>query len=95
MGFTPCKAEQPLRGMELQEKQAQKDHSIEKICLERAYSSKVSVNSRLQAAKIIDPTKAFYRQRVPESSCARKKTVDIAILVRMVTKNHAIYQNNK
>ena len=24
MGFTPCKAEQPLRGMELQEKEAQK-----------------------------------------------------------------------
>ena len=24
MGFTPCKAEQPLRGMELQEKKAQK-----------------------------------------------------------------------
>ena len=24
-GFTPCKAEQPLRGMELQEKKAQKD----------------------------------------------------------------------
>ena len=23
-GFTPCKAEQPLRGMELQEKEAQK-----------------------------------------------------------------------
>ena len=23
--FTPCKAEQPLRGMELQEKEAQKD----------------------------------------------------------------------
>ena len=95
MGFTPCKAEQPLRGMELQEKQAQKDHSIEEICLERAYSSKASVNSRLQAAKIIDPRKAFYRQRIPESSCARKKTVDIDILVRMVTKNHAIYQNNK
>ena len=24
LGFTPCKAEQPLRGMELQEKKAQK-----------------------------------------------------------------------
>ena len=24
LGFTPCKAEQPLRGMELQEKEAQK-----------------------------------------------------------------------
>ena len=26
--FTPCKAEQPLQGMELQEKQAKKDYSI-------------------------------------------------------------------
>ena len=25
--FTPCKAEQPLRGMELQEKEAQQDYS--------------------------------------------------------------------
>ena len=25
LGFTPCKAEQPLQGMMLQEKQAQKD----------------------------------------------------------------------
>ena len=25
IGFTPCKAEQPLQGMELQEKETQKD----------------------------------------------------------------------
>ena len=25
LGFTPCKAEQPLQGMELQEKEIQKD----------------------------------------------------------------------
>ena len=25
LGLTPCKAEQPLQGMELQEKEAQKD----------------------------------------------------------------------
>ena len=31
-------AEQPLRGMELQEKKAQKDYSIQEICLERTYS---------------------------------------------------------
>ena len=28
LGFTLCKAEQPLWGMELQEKEAQKDYSI-------------------------------------------------------------------
>ena len=35
LGFTPCKAEQPLRAMKLQEKEAQKDYSTEEICLER------------------------------------------------------------
>ena len=35
LGFTPCKAEQPLRGMELQEKKHKKDYRIQKICLER------------------------------------------------------------
>ena len=35
LGFTPCKAEQPLQGMELQETEAQKQESIQEICLER------------------------------------------------------------
>ena len=30
--------EQPLLGMKLQEKEAQKDYSIKEICLERNYS---------------------------------------------------------
>ena len=38
LGFTPCKAEQPLQGMELQEKKAQKDYSTQEICLERTHS---------------------------------------------------------
>ena len=38
LGFTPCKAEQPLRGMELQEKKHKKDYRIQKIYLERTYS---------------------------------------------------------
>ena len=38
LGFTSCKAEEPLRGMELQEKKHKKDYRIQKICLERSYS---------------------------------------------------------
>ena len=72
--FTPCKAGQPLRGMELQEKKSTK--RLKEICLERTYRKKVSVNSRLQATKIISQKKAFYRQRILESSCARKETID-------------------
>ena len=36
--FTPCKAEKPLQGMELQVKGAQKDYSIQEIFLQRTYS---------------------------------------------------------
>ena len=37
----------------------------------------MSVNSRLKATKIIGQRKAFYGQIIPESSSARKETVDI------------------
>ena len=63
--------------MELHEKEAQKHYSIQKICLKKTYSQKISVNSRLKATKIIGQRKAYYRTRIPESSCARKEPVDI------------------
>ena len=34
------------------------------------------VNFRLKASKIIGQRKAFYRQRIPEPSCARKEALD-------------------
>ena len=58
----------------------------------------MSVNSTLKATKIIGQRKAFYRQRIPGFSCARKETVDIDILVTSRNgdrKNHAIYENNE
>ena len=50
----------------------------------------MSVNPGLKGTKIIRQRKAFYRQIIPESSCERKKTVDINILVtsRNRTKNN-------
>ena len=55
------------------------------------------VNSRLTATLIIGQRKEFYRQRIPEPSCASKKTADIDIVItcRNGDKNHAIYQNDK
>ena len=53
----------------------------------------MSVNSRLEAAKIIGQRKAFYRQRIPESSCARKETVDIDILVTSRNGDRKIMQS--
>ena len=53
----------------------------------------MSVNSRLKATKIIGHRKAFYRQRIPESSCARKETVDIDILVTSRNGDRKIMQS--
>ena len=52
----------------------------------------MSVDSRLKATKIIGYRKAFYRQRIPEYSCARKETVDINILV--ISRNGAEKSRN-
>ena len=41
----------------------------------------MSVSFRLKTTKIIGQRKAFYGQRIPESSCARKETVEMDILV--------------
>ena len=74
-----------------------KDCSIHEICLERTCSHRMSVNSRLKATEIIGQRKAFYRQRIPEPSSARKETVDIDILLTSSNgdKIHAVFQNNE
>ena len=41
----------------------------------------MSLNSSLNATKFVGQTKAFYRHRLPESSCTRKENVNIDILV--------------
>ena len=51
------------------------------------------VNSRLKATKIIGQSKAFYRQRIPESRCARKETVDIDIIVTSRNGDRKVMQS--
>ena len=53
----------------------------------------MSVNSELRATNIIDQRKAFYRQRIPEFSHARKETVDIDILVTSRNGHRKIMQS--
>ena len=53
----------------------------------------ISVNSRIKATKIIGQKKAFYRQRIPGSNCARKETVDIDILVTSRNGDRKIMQS--
>ena len=51
------------------------------------------VNSSLKATAIIGQRKAFYLQRIPESSCARKETVDKDILVTSRDGDRIIMQS--
>ena len=53
----------------------------------------MSVNSRLKATTIIVQRKSFYRQRIPGSSCKRKGTVDIDILVTSRNGDRKIMQS--
>ena len=53
----------------------------------------MSLNSRLKGTKIIGQRKAFYRQRIPESSCVRKETVDIDILVTSRNGDRKVIQS--
>ena len=53
----------------------------------------MSVNFRLKATKIIGQRKAFCRQRIPESSCAKKEMVDIDILVTARNGDRKIMQS--
>ena len=53
----------------------------------------MSANSKLKATKIIGQKKAFFRQRTPESSCARKETVVIDILVTYRNGDRKIMQS--
>ena len=50
----------------------------------------MSVNSVFKATYIISQKKVFYRQRTPESSCVRKETIDIDILVRSTNGDRKI-----
>ena len=44
----------------------------------------MSVNSRLQATKIIGQGKAFYRERIPEPSWAKKEIPESSIASRWI-----------
>ena len=53
----------------------------------------MSVNSGFKATQIIGQRKAFYRQRIPELSSARKETVDKDILLRSRNGDRKIMQS--
>ena len=73
------------------------------MVLDGKSSQKYSVNAgvpqwsilgpKIIATKIIGQGKALHRQRIPESSCVRKETVDIGILVTSRNGDKKIMQS--
>ena len=59
MGFTPCKTVEPLQGMQLQEKEAKKDLSIQKIYLERTYLLFIPDLEPYPKTRTIEPSDGF------------------------------------
>ena len=53
----------------------------------------MSANSRLKATKIIGQRKTFYMQKIPESSCRRKESVDIDNFVTSRNGDRKIIQS--
>ena len=53
----------------------------------------MSVSSRLKATNIIGQRKEFYRQKIPESSCVSKETVEIDIHVTSRNGDRKIIQS--
>ena len=74
-------------------REVQKDWSPQEICFERIYRWKGSVNSRLKDILIINQKKAFYRQKIPESSWATKETVDTDRIITCGTSCRKITQS--
>ena len=66
--------------MNLQEKEEKNRNHRGKLYRKNP-RKKVSIKSRLKAIYIIGQRKAFCWQKIPESSCTRKETVDIEILI--------------
>ena len=74
MEFTPRNTEELLRGMELKQKEEEKD---------KKHTGKLIKKTDIKSAKaiyVIGQRKTCCREEVPESDCARKETVDIDIV---------------
>ena len=73
--------------MQLQEKE-EKDKNHRAKLYRKNPRKNVFINSRLKAIYIIGQWKAFCGQRIPESTCAWKETIDIEILITSRSKDH-------
>ena len=52
----------------------------------------MSVNLRLKTIQIMGQTKALYKQRIPEPSCAKKETINKDIFEKSTNGDRKIMQ---
>ena len=78
MVFISCKAEQPLNGIELQEKENENNEIIIEMLFRKILKRK---RTRLDfnVILIIGQRKTFYHERILELSCARKETAGLDV----------------
>ena len=86
-GFTPCMAEQPLRGMELQENEGHKRLKHATNLFGKNLQIKVSGNSKTSSP--VD----HRSKKIPEFSYRREDTVDIDILIASRNGGRKIMQS--
>ena len=79
--LTPSKAEQPLPGINLQEKE--KDQA----------PWKVNKKEPTDKTCLLTQSETFSRQKIPQNSCARKETVDLGIPIKSRDGDKKIMEN--
>ena len=90
--MTPCKVEQALRGTSYKKKKHKKIRAYRKSVQKDPTVKRCLFFSRIRATKI-GQRNAFYWQRILESSCVRKETIEIDILVTSMNGGRKILQS--
>ena len=93
LNFSPCKAEQPLPLMELQDKE--KDEKHRGKLSRKNPREKTSINFGLITIYIKGQRKEFCWQRIPERSGTKNETVDIEILITSRKGDRKIMQKTR
>ena len=83
------------QGWSYKKKKYKKVKGYRKSPLKEHTLNRCLLTLRLKAIQIIGQIKAFYRQKIPGSSCTRKETIDINVHVTSRNGDRKISQNNE
>ena len=95
MGFTPCKIESYYKAQSYKKKKHKKIKGYRKFVWKEPTVKSFLLTVTLNVIYIIGQRKAFYRQRIAESSRVRKETVELDILVTSKNGDRKIIQSMK